>query len=156
MRRFRERFDVAALHADPAAARRAAGELPRLGRHRQPAAIAIVDWREVPTWSEFELLRDAFIGAGVPTVICDPRDLVLRRIALVAGGVPVDLVYRRVLINDIVARADECRALIDAYRAAAVCVANTLPLQDRAQEGVLRRADRRAVPHRSSATASAR
>ena len=30
------------------------------------------------------------------------------------------------LINDIVARADECRALIDAYRARAVCVANTL------------------------------
>ena len=25
-----------------------------------PPRIAIVDWREVPTWSEFELLRDAF------------------------------------------------------------------------------------------------
>jgi uncharacterized circularly permuted ATP-grasp superfamily protein len=31
-----------------------------------------------------------------------------------------------VLINDIVARRDECRALVDAYRARAVCVANSL------------------------------
>ena len=30
------------------------------------------------------------------------------------------------LINDIVARRDECRALVDAYAARAVCVANTL------------------------------
>jgi uncharacterized circularly permuted ATP-grasp superfamily protein len=31
-----------------------------------------------------------------------------------------------VLINDIVARPDECRALVDAYRGGAVCVANSL------------------------------
>ena len=41
----------------------------------QPPTVAIVDWREVPTWTEFEILRDAFIAAGVPTVVCDPRDL---------------------------------------------------------------------------------
>jgi hypothetical protein len=35
-------------------------------------------------------------------------------------------VYRRVLINDMVAREAECRALVDAYRARAVCVANSL------------------------------
>src|SRR4051812_38462135 len=40
-----------------------------------PPRIAIVDWREVPTFSEFEILRDAFTALGVPTVICDPRDL---------------------------------------------------------------------------------
>src|SRR3954452_9985105 len=40
-----------------------------------PPRIAIVDWREVPTFSEFEILRDAFTALGAPTVICDPRDL---------------------------------------------------------------------------------
>ena len=30
------------------------------------------------------------------------------------GGQPIDLVYRRVLINDIIARADECSALVKA------------------------------------------
>ena len=88
--------------------------------------VAIVDWREVPTFTEFELLRDAFIAAGVPTLIADPRDLEIRGGRLVAGGHPIDLVYRRVLINDIVARRAECAALIDAYEKRLVCVANTL------------------------------
>src|SRR6478672_6704019 len=88
--------------------------------------IAIVDWREVPTYSEFELLRDAFAAAGVPTMICDPRELVFDHDRLVANGVAIDLVYRRVLINDILAREGDCRALVDAYAARAVCVANTL------------------------------
>jgi len=88
--------------------------------------MAIVDWREVPTWSEFELLRDAFTAAGVETTIHDPRDLTFDGTTLRGGGRPIELVYRRVLINDIIARADECAALVEAYRAGAVCVANTL------------------------------
>jgi circularly permuted ATPgrasp domain protein len=88
--------------------------------------IAIVDWREVPTWSEFELLRTAFSDAGVPAEICDPRDLVFDGRRLTANGVHVDLVYRRVLINDMIARPDECRALLDAYRHRSVCMANSL------------------------------
>jgi hypothetical protein len=42
------------------------------------------------------------------------------------GGQPIDLVYRRVLINDIIARADECSALGEGLPSGAVCVANTL------------------------------
>ena len=38
--------------------------------------MAIVDWREVPTWSEFEMLRDAFTPPACRPSICDPRDLV--------------------------------------------------------------------------------
>lgn len=96
------------------------------GGTASPPRVAIVDWREVPTWSEFELLRDAFVAAGVPTAIVDPRDLEFDGRTLTAAGQRIDLVYRRVLINDIVARAGECRALIDAYRAGAACVANSL------------------------------
>jgi uncharacterized circularly permuted ATP-grasp superfamily protein len=97
--------------------------------------MAIVDWREVPTYSEFEILRDAFTALGLPTIICDPRDLEFAAGArfsgaagrgLYAKGERIDLVYRRVLINDIVARETECRALLDAYRSRTVCVANSL------------------------------
>jgi uncharacterized circularly permuted ATP-grasp superfamily protein len=95
------------------------------GGTARPPHVAIVDWREVPTWSEFELLKEAFGAFGVPTIIADPRDLVFDGSRLVAGGEPIDLVYRRVLINDVIARADECRALVDAYAGGAVCVANT-------------------------------
>jgi uncharacterized circularly permuted ATP-grasp superfamily protein len=96
------------------------------GGRESPPRIAIVDWREVPTWSEFELLRDAFVAAGMPTLIADPRDLAFDGTHLVAAGQPIDLVFRRVLVSDIVSRPSECRALVDAYERGAVCVANTL------------------------------
>ncbi len=95
------------------------------GGRAQPPTIAIVDWREVPTWTEFEILRDAFIAAGVPTIISDPRDLVFDGTTLSAHGHRIDLVYRRVLINDILERPDDCAALVRAYESRAVCVANT-------------------------------
>ena len=94
------------------------------GASKRPQ-IAIVDWREVPTWSEFEILKQRFEKLGVPTLIADPRDLVFDGKTLAAQGTKIDLVYRRVLINDIVARPQECQALVKAYSANAVCVANT-------------------------------
>jgi hypothetical protein len=96
------------------------------GGTASPPTMAIVDWREVPTWAEFELLSEAFTASGVPTVVSDPRDLSFDRGVLRAGERTVDLVYRRVLINDIIARADECAALLRAYERRAACVANTL------------------------------
>jgi hypothetical protein len=94
------------------------------GTSKRPQ-IAIVDWREVPTWSEFEILKERFEKMGVPVVLADPRDLVFDGKTLSAHGTKIDLVYRRVLINDIVARPKECEALVKAYAANAVCVANT-------------------------------
>ena len=61
---------------------------------------------------------------GVPTVVADPRELVFDGKKLTAHGKKIDLVYRRVLINDIVAHPAECAALVKAYAANAVCVAN--------------------------------
>src|SRR3954465_10008125 len=95
------------------------------GGRADPPTMAIVDWREVPTWSEFEILREAFIARGVPTIICDPRELTFQNGALGCGETRIDLVYRRVLINDIVARRGDCAALLRAYAEKAVCVANT-------------------------------
>jgi uncharacterized circularly permuted ATP-grasp superfamily protein len=96
------------------------------GGTARPPQIAIVDWRDVPTWSEFEILQDRFERMRVPTLIADPRDLVFANGVLTAQGKKIDLVYRRVLLNDIIAKPAECQALIDAYSTRAVCVANTL------------------------------
>jgi uncharacterized circularly permuted ATP-grasp superfamily protein len=95
------------------------------GGRAEPPTIAIVDWREVPTWSEFEILQAAFTARGVPTVLCDPRELSYENGTLSCGDMRIDLVYRRVLINDILARKDDCSALLRAYAARTVCVANT-------------------------------
>ena len=86
--------------------------------------MAIVDWREVPTWSEFEILKLRFEAMGIPVELSDPRDLIFDGKSLAANGKKIDLLYRRVLINDIVARPGECKALVDAYQAGVVCVAN--------------------------------
>ncbi len=86
--------------------------------------VAIVDWEDVPTTSEFEILQERFERMGVPTLIADPRQLEWDGKSLVAQDKKIDLVYRRVLINDIVAKPAECSALVKAYSANAVCVAN--------------------------------
>src|SRR5438067_9735182 len=87
--------------------------------------IAIVDWEDVPTVSEFEILKERFERMGIPTLIADPRQLEWDGKSLVAQDKKIDLVYRRVLINDMVAKPHECSALVKAYAANAVCVANS-------------------------------
>ena len=136
MGRFRERFAARIYRPVEALLDALVDSYREWGGTGSPRLIAIVDWREVPTFSEFEILRDAFTALGVPTIVCDPRDLEYvpsgfgrtggRAGGLYAHGRPIDLVYRRVLINDIVAREAECRALLEAYAARAVCVANSL------------------------------
>ena len=95
------------------------------GGREQPPTIAIVDFEGVPTWTEFEILADAFVRAGVPTIVCDPRQLEFSGGRLAAHGRVIDLVYRRALVNDVIAREDDCAALVRAYESRAVCVANT-------------------------------
>jgi uncharacterized circularly permuted ATP-grasp superfamily protein len=95
------------------------------GGTASPPQIAIVDWAGVPTWSEFEILQARFEKMGVPTLIADPTELRFDGSKLTAHGKKIDFVYRRVLINDIVAKPAECAALVKAYAANAVCVANT-------------------------------
>jgi uncharacterized circularly permuted ATP-grasp superfamily protein len=95
------------------------------GGQSSPPVIAIVDWREVPTWTEFEIIQAHFEKLGMPTIVCDPRDLVFDGRALSASGRRIDLVYRRVLMNDVIARPTECEALVRACVAGAVCMANT-------------------------------
>ena len=123
--RFRGRFDARAFTLMAPMLDALMASYREWGGTAAPPTIAIVDWREVPTWAEFEILQAKFIELGVPTIVCDPKDLVFDGGRLRAEGQTIDLVYRRVLINDILSREDECRALTEAYAARAVCVANT-------------------------------
>ena len=94
------------------------------GRDKTPV-IAIVDWEGLPTAPEFEMFKAFFEANGVKTVICDPRILEFRKGRLYAGRVAVNLVYRRVLTSELLAKGAETRALLDAYMAGAVCVINS-------------------------------
>ncbi len=88
-------------------------------------AIAIVDWSDVPLMPEFEIIRDDLLAAGIEAMIVDPRDLTLSGGRLRGGdGRPIDLVYRRLIIQDILARPQETRVLVEAARANAACIVN--------------------------------
>ena len=73
------------------------------GRREIPR-VAIVDWPEVPTRSEFVLFQEYFAAVGIEAVIADPRELELRGGRLYAEGGPIDLVYKRVLLAELVER----------------------------------------------------
>lgn len=126
MDRFRERYEVRRAPLVPRLLAALLESYRDWGGTASPPVVAIVDWREVPTWSEFEILQARFRQQGVPTVLCDPRDLVFDGRVLAAHGRRIDLLYRRVLMSDIIRRPAECRALVDAYAAGAICMANAL------------------------------
>ena len=86
--------------------------------------IAIVDWAEVPTQSEFVLFRDYFVRQGLDCVIADPREMDYASGRLVAGGGVVDLVYKRVLLSELVERCGVDHAILRAVRDGAVCMVN--------------------------------
>ena len=94
------------------------------GRGDRPT-IAIVDYKGQPTQREFELFKEYFEHEGYATTIADPRDLELRKGKLCHGGFAIDIVYRRVLVNEFVEKMDECRALLEAYRTGTVVVVNS-------------------------------
>ncbi len=77
--------------------------------------IAIVDWAEVPTLPDQEILREAFLSRGVECALVDPREMEISGGRLYAAGAPVDLVYERAVLSELVAREDEVRAYLEAY-----------------------------------------
>jgi uncharacterized circularly permuted ATP-grasp superfamily protein len=93
------------------------------GRRDQPR-VAIVDWPEVPTRSEFVLFQEYFRAVGIEAVIADPREMELTGGRLYAGGGPVDLVYKRVLLAELVERCGTDTPLLQAVAGRAVCMVN--------------------------------
>jgi glutathionylspermidine synthase len=94
-----------------------------LGRRERPR-IAILDWREVPTYSEFVLFDDYFRQHGYESRIVDPREVEYRGGKLVAGDYQIDLIYKRVLIAELVERGGLDHPVIRAVRDRAVCMVN--------------------------------
>ena len=86
--------------------------------------VAILDWADLPTRHEFILLRNYFVSRGVPTVVCAPEELEYERGQLRCGDFRIDLVYKRLIIHEFLARADETHQLWRAYEDGTVCVVN--------------------------------
>ena len=86
--------------------------------------VAIIDWDDVPTANEFVLLRDHFISHGVQTIICSPQSLEYASGKLRCGDFPIDLVYKRIIIHELLAHHDETHPLVRAYLHRDICLVN--------------------------------
>ena len=92
-------------------------------RGRKPQ-IAILDWAEVPTRSEFELFVAYFKGQGLTAQIVDPREVEYRDGALYDGDFRIDLIYKRVLITELIERMGTDNPIVHAVRNHDVCMVN--------------------------------
>ncbi|MEO6590034.1 MAG: hypothetical protein ABIP06_12095 [Pyrinomonadaceae bacterium] len=95
------------------------------GGKKEKPNIAIVDWRGVSTFTEFEILRDYFESEGNKTLIADPRDLEYDGKILRVGDFEIDIFYKRVLIHEFQKEFDEDNPFSNAYRDGNIFMANS-------------------------------
>ena len=88
-------------------------------------SMAIVDLEGMPTQKEFELFREFFEQEGYPAAICSPQQLEYQNGRLSAGGFEIDIVYKRLLVNEYLPIMAQYPALLNAYRDHAVCMVNS-------------------------------
>jgi len=127
MKRFAEKYQLRALFG-----RRAMLDVllrsheEFLGRKPDQApTIAIVDLKGLPTQKEFELFKEYFESQGYPALICSPDELEFDGRRLRCGALEIDIVYKRLLVNEYLPIIKTAPALLDAYRAHAVCMVNS-------------------------------
>jgi uncharacterized circularly permuted ATP-grasp superfamily protein len=87
-------------------------------------SIAVLDWLDVPTRREFTLFQEYAERQGVRCVVADPRDAEVRGGRLILDGTPIDLIYKRVLISELIERCGIEHVVVRAVRERAVCMVN--------------------------------
>jgi uncharacterized circularly permuted ATP-grasp superfamily protein len=87
--------------------------------------IAIVDWKDVSTYSEFELHEQHFRSQGYETIIASPQDFHIRNGRAVAHDRQVHLIYRRVITRELVSKWDEVSGFVEGIRGGLACCCNS-------------------------------
>src|SRR5215510_14542860 len=89
--------------------------------------IAIVEFKQAYSsgQSEYELFRDFFRDEGYLVEIVAPEQLEYRNGVLRKGSFEINLVYRRLGVQEFLIRFDLTHPLVQAYRERAVCVVNS-------------------------------
>lgn len=126
MKKFAETYDVRGFEGSSKMLRVLLSAYEEfLGRKPEKnPVIAIVDLKDLPTQKEFELFKDYFESQGHTSLICSPDELEFDGKYLVYKGVAIDIVYKRLLVNEYLPIIKECPALLEAYRAGAICMVN--------------------------------
>ncbi|MCB0077538.1 MAG: hypothetical protein KDD73_08925 [Anaerolineales bacterium] len=101
------------------------------GGQAERPTIAIVDWEGQGTANEFLIAQTRFERAAYPTVISHPGALSLRngRLWDALSGQAIDIVYKRVLVGELLAQLGLENVLTEAMRQRAACVVNSYRAQ---------------------------
>ena len=124
MREFLRQYEVRPLPARHSVMHALLDAHQQWAGHREAPRIAILDWREVPSYSEFVLFADYSRSQGIECIIADPREVEYRDGKLVAGDFHITLIYKRVLISELVERGGLDHPVVRAVRDGAVCMVN--------------------------------
>lgn len=127
--RFATEYRLEELRADVALRETLSGVWREFAERRSIAArepsVAILDLAGAATGTEFKLVAADLEGHGMPAIIVTPEDLRFEDGELRAFGKRIDLVYKRLLVADFLARYDLRHPLIRAYAVGSVCVASS-------------------------------
>jgi uncharacterized circularly permuted ATP-grasp superfamily protein len=124
MGEFTRRYRVGPLPCRPGVYHALMTAYRQWSRGSEPPRVAILDWREVPTFNEFVLFERYFKDLGLECVIADPREVEYRDGKLTAGDFHITLIYKRVLIGELLERGGLDHPVVRAVCDGAVCMAN--------------------------------
>lgn len=124
MREFLPRYEVRPLLARHGVLHALLDAFEQWAGRRERPRIAILDWREVPTYSEFVLFEQYFKSQGLECIIADPREVEFRNNRLVVGGFVITLIYKRVLLSELIARGGLNHPVVRAVQTGAACLVN--------------------------------
>jgi hypothetical protein len=126
VKEFRKRYTLARVGSRKHLLQALLKSYKQFGGTRKPN-IAIVEFR--PGYhsgqSEFELFRDCFREEGYAVEIVSPEQLEYRNRVLRKGRFEIDLVYRRLGVQEFLIRFELTHPLVRAYRDHSVCVVNS-------------------------------
>ena len=126
MKEFRKRYSMTKVGSRKHLLSALLKSYKQFGGAKRPN-IAIVEFRAPyhSGRSEYELYRDFFREEGYNVEIVSPEQLEYRNRVLRRGPFAIDLVYRRLGVQEFLLRFDLSHPLVQAYRDRAVCVVNS-------------------------------
>ncbi len=124
MKKFQERYTLQPFHGREKMLETLISCYREAGGTKPNPTIAVVDYEGVPTRNEHHLFREFFAERGYPSLVCDPLDLTFEGGALRFESTQIDIVYKRLLVNEFLEQKDKLKALVDAARARAAVFLN--------------------------------
>jgi len=124
MREYARAYDIRPLPARHGVADAVLEAWRQYSGSRRAPSIAIVDWPGLPTRNEFVFFERYFRDLGLSACIVEPSAMDYRSGRLFADGEAVDVIYKRVLLHELIERGGRDHPIVQAVRERAVCMVN--------------------------------